>query len=300
MTLDRRMVGPVFGALALAAVCTHASRAEETTVAALARTTHFHGIAVDRADPSRLFLATHHGFYVVASDGKATRVSQGRDDYMGFTPHPSDPRLLYASGHPAGGGNLGFMASNDGGRTWTKLSDGVGGPVDFHQMDVSKAEPSVIYGAYGELQRSLDGGRTWVLVGPVPEGLIALASSARNRDTVYAATQRGLLMSRDAGRGWMPAHPARQPATSVYTAADGTILAFILGAGLMRAAEDRLDWQVVTGPVGRLAMLHLAGSPADPNLLYAVTMHTDTRVQSVQVSRDGGRSWNVLGGKDPQ
>ena len=37
-------------------------------------------------------------------------------DYMGFIPHPTDPSLLFASGHPAGGGNLGFIVSNDGGK----------------------------------------------------------------------------------------------------------------------------------------------------------------------------------------
>ncbi len=300
MKLDRRMAGPVFGALVLAAAGAHASRAEETTVTALARTTHFHGIAVDQADPSRLHLATHHGFYVVASDGKATRVSQGRDDYMGFTPHPSQPGVLYASGHPVGGGNLGFMMSADGGRNWTKLSDGVGGPVDFHQMDVSKADPNVIYGSYGDLQRSLDGGRSWARIGPAPEGLIALAASARNRDTVYAATQRGLLISRGGGRGWAPGHPARQPATSVHTTAGGTIFAFIFGVGLVRAAEERLDWQLVNGRFGRHAILHLTDSPADPNVLYAVTMDTDTRAQAVQVSRDGGRTWTALGGGSAQ
>ncbi len=79
---------------------------------------------------------------------------------MGFTPHPADESVLYASGHPAGGGNLGFIVSRDGGRGWSSLSPGVGGPVDFHQMDVSKADPSVIYGAHGGLQASRDGGRT--------------------------------------------------------------------------------------------------------------------------------------------
>src|SRR3546814_5804623 len=65
---------------------------------------------------------------------------------MGFTPHPADPEVLYASGHPAGGGNLGFIVSRDGGQSWAKLSDGAGGPDDFHQMDISKADPQVIYG----------------------------------------------------------------------------------------------------------------------------------------------------------
>src|SRR3546814_20068354 len=88
---------------------------------------------------------------------------------MGFPPNPTDPDLLYASGHPAGGGNLGFIVSRDGGKSWSKLANGAGGPVDFHQMDVSKSDPAVVYGAFGDLQQSADGGRRWTAAGPRSE-----------------------------------------------------------------------------------------------------------------------------------
>jgi hypothetical protein len=64
-----------------------------TTVQALAEDTHFHGIAVHPTDPSRLYLATHHGLYAVAGDGSATRLSPVQD-FMGFTPHPTEPSTL--------------------------------------------------------------------------------------------------------------------------------------------------------------------------------------------------------------
>ncbi len=40
---------------------TRSATAAETTVSALAKETHFHGIAVDPSEPSRVYLATHHG-----------------------------------------------------------------------------------------------------------------------------------------------------------------------------------------------------------------------------------------------
>ena len=116
--------------------------------AELRKGTHFHGISVDSRDGSRVYLATHHGLFVVSPGGHATRVSRDSNDYMGFTPHPEDAELLYASGHPAGGGNTGFIASSDGGMTWRQLSKGARGPVDFHHMDVSKADPRVLYGTF--------------------------------------------------------------------------------------------------------------------------------------------------------
>src|SRR3546814_16606559 len=89
------------------------------------------------------FDLTHHGFFAVGPDGVAQQISETEDDFMGFTPHPSDPDVLYASGHPAGGGNLGFIVSRNGGQTWTKPSEGAGSPVDFPQMDASQADPRV-------------------------------------------------------------------------------------------------------------------------------------------------------------
>ena len=62
--------------------------AAETTVAALAKETHFHGIAADPSDPTRIYLATHHGLYALAADGSADRISAGGDDFMEFTPPP--------------------------------------------------------------------------------------------------------------------------------------------------------------------------------------------------------------------
>jgi hypothetical protein len=127
-----RYILPVLAAAVVGLTAVDPLSAGETSVSGLAENTHFHGIALDLADPSRLYLATHHGLYAVAADGSADRISSNRDDYMGFTPHPTEPGVLFGSGHPTAGGNLGFMVSIDGGKTWTKRADGVGGPVDFH------------------------------------------------------------------------------------------------------------------------------------------------------------------------
>lgn len=268
------------------------ARASETTIAALSKDTHFHGIAVDAADSSRIFLATHHGLYVVGTDGKAQRISEVRD-YMGFTAHPKDASILFASGHPAGGGNLGFIVSKDSGRSWTKLSNGIGGPVDFHQMDVSKADPRVVYGVYQSLQRSTDGGQTWELVGPPPADTIDLAASSVDANTVYAATQSGLQKSTDGGRSWKAA--SDRTTTMVHVAGDGTVYAFTVGVGLVRAAEKNLAWQVIGKGFGEEYLLHFAADPRDPQRLYAVTFNSRTRAQGVIASQDGGQRWANLG-----
>ncbi len=296
----RRLAYVVVAATAIAAggglLAIRSSSTDGTTVSTLAEKTHFHGIAVDRGGSSRLYLATHHGLYVVAPDGKSSRISETRDDFMGFTVHPTDSAIMYASGHPAGGGNLGFIISNDGGRSWTKLADGVGGPVDFHQMDVSRADPKVVYGVYEDLQRSRDGGRTWERLGPAPEGLIDLAASSKDAVTLYAATENGLIKTEDAGRSWQPAHVIRRPATMVHVAG-GEVYAFIVGTGLVRAADGAVSWQLVNNAFGEDYVLHLAVDATGDGKLYAVTLNPQTRAQAVLVSGDRGETWASFGAK---
>ena len=189
------------------------------------------------------------------------------------------------------GGAMGIITSADGGKTWRQIANGVGGPVDFHQMDVSQADPQVIYGVHGSLQVSRDGGHTWQRTGQPPNGLIDLAASATDANTLYAATKGGLFMSSDGGGAWRPATRVKQPVTMVQAAADGVLYAFVYGSGLMRATEPGLDWRLVGGGFGERYLLHLAVDPADPVKLYAVDDQG-----SVLASGDGGRTWTPFGG----
>ena len=263
------------------------ARAQSISVSELKDHTHIHGLAVDRLDPNCLLIATHHGLFRTAQNGKVELISVVQD-FMGFTPDPSDPATLFASGHPSGGGNLGFIASTDNGATWTQISPGVNGPVDFHQMTVSAADPKVIYGAYGRLQTSRDAGKTWAAIGPLPEKLIDLAASAKDVDTIYAATEGGLLVSPDGGRDWKPA--IEDAPVSLVEMAGGTLYAFVVGRGLVRSAEGQLDFIAVGGDWSNQILLHLAVDPKNPYRVYVASHHGD-----VLVTNDGGATWKQMG-----
>ena len=264
------------------------SQAETTAVTDLSKHTHIHGLAVDGQD---LLIATHHGLFRAGPDGQAERISVVQD-FMGFNPHPTDPETLYASGHPAEGGNLGFIASTDTGRTWEQVSPGVNGPVDFHQMTVSPADPATIYGAYaGGLQASRDAGKTWTLVGPAPAGLIDLAASAMSAGTLYAATETGLLVSTDAGKTWEASSIEGAPVSLVEIVPDGMLYAFVVGRGLLRSAEDPLEFETLSSGFADGYLLHLAVDPANPDRLFAAT--GEGKVLS---SADGGETWTAFGG----
>ena len=274
--------------LAIIGYSVHSEATEILEVSKLPGHTHIHGLAVDRQDPSRLLIATHHGLFRAGPDGKAERISEVQD-FMGFNPHPRDPKTLYASGHPAQGGNLGFIASNDQGRTWTQVSPGVNGPVDFHQMTVSPADPNTIYGSYKGLQISRDAGKTWKVVGPAPDKLIDLAASARNPDRLYAATEDGLRVSKDAGKTWTSQFEGA-PVSLVEVTPDGTLYAFVIGRGVVRSAEDPLNFTELGGDFGGGYLLHLAVDPANPDRLFAATGKG-----RVLTSSDQGRTWSSFG-----
>lgn len=273
------------------AVTWNLSRAE--TIADLLQRTHIHGLAVGKSDAARLLVATHHGLYRATSDGAVERISAHQDDLMGFSPHPSDADILYASGHPSGGGNLGVIRSDDGGREWTRISPGANGPVDFHQMAVSAADPSVMFGVYGQLQRSDDGGYNWRLVGPPPDGLIALAGSAREPERLFGATEQGITVSHDGGESWEAAHPAVAPVTAIANV-DGTLYAYMLGTGLLRAGEaPSLQWEQIGPEIGgEDVILHITVDPDDRAHIFAATWRG-----RLLASEDEGASWREFGSR---
>lgn len=283
----------LFVALAIAGVVTalRSYAAEGLPLSELSQVTHFHGIAVDQKNPSHIYLATHDGLFVVFPDGLATPLSPD-SDFMGFTPHPVNPSVLYASGHTAGGSNLGFVMSPDGGKTWQQLSKGMGGPVDFHQIDINKVQPTTIYGIFDGIQVSTDGGRTWTLSGPGPDDMIDLAASANEADGLYPATKRGLLISQDRGRSWLPAYIHGLAATMVETTPNRNVFALVVGKGLIKGMEPSLRWRVLSRGFGEQYILDLAVDPTNEDHLYVVTNKDE-----VLESRDGGQTWTTFGAR---
>jgi photosystem II stability/assembly factor-like uncharacterized protein len=286
MSATRKLAMTV-AALLVGAMLTAPVQAAETLK--LSEVSHLHGIAVDPTDPARLYLASHHGVWLTNPDGTATRVSDNRHDYMGFTPNPTQPGAFDASGHPEKGGNLGVLVSTDGAKTWKQVSTGVSGPVDFHSMDASPADPNVLYGHYGSIQVSRDAGKTWEVTGRPPADTFDLAASAKDPNTVYAATRAGLMVSRDAGKTWQPASMVQRPATLVATTRDGTAYAFQVGTGLLRTTEPSMAWQTVSNGFGGTVLLHLAVDPTHPERLYAVTDKS-----AILASQDGDKTWKPL------
>ena len=253
-----------------------------------------HGLAVDAADSSKLWIASHTGLHLLKNDKDLFLVGRGRDDYMGFSTHPTDPNTFFTSGHPAGDGNIGFQKSTDAGKTWRKVSDGLDGPVDFHSMAVDRVDPGIVYGMYqGQMQKSVDGGKSWKNVRTAPDGVIQLVAGA-TQSTLYAATQSGLEVSRDQGKAWTGVGGGLQGGAVVSVAAnpknDQELMSYSQQLGLAKSQDGGLSWTKLSAPLAADELVvYLAYDPNSPTNAYMLT-----RSLSIYKTTDAGASWTKV------
>lgn len=188
-------------------------------------TSHVRWITLDPATPDRLCVCIEAGALVRSADGGRTwtdRVPDGPADTHTLVAHPDAPGRLYSA---AGDGfwmpGRGYNESRDGGDTWARPDEGIerhylyGLAVDPGNPDtvvVSAAESpfkahssqsadSTVYrrsgpGPWREVREGL----------PEPLGTLRalLAADAGEAGVFYAANNRGVFRSADAGVSWEP------------------------------------------------------------------------------------------------
>ena len=255
--------------------------------------THGHGLTVDVADSNKLYIATHHGLLVLANEKDLYRIGKNQDDFMGFSPHPTDPKVFYTSGHPATGGNLGFQKSEDGGLTWKKVSNGVNGPVDFHAMAVSPVNPNLIYGWYrGKLQRSNDGGNNWDAV-DINFVIGSLVGDSKDENIVYATTPQGIMVSRNKGQEWQDLSDELKgivvTSLAIHPQDPQKMVSFSEKLKLAKSTNQGTNWQKINETINGEEILFIAFSKVNPSVVYALT-HTN----SLYKSTNEGDSWTKI------
>jgi len=171
---------------------------------------HIHGIGYD-SNNERLFIATHFGLFVL-DDEQLYQVGDNRDDFMGFSLNKHNPEIIYTSGHPRTGGNLGVMRSEDAGLRFERISSGIdSAPVDFHSMALSFANTDVLYGTFrGDLYLSQDAGISWEVLQaqgvPIHDGFCwhapCISADTMEESRLFAGTIEGLAVSDDYGENW--------------------------------------------------------------------------------------------------
>lgn len=205
---------------------------------------------------------------------------------MGFT--VTVPGALLASGHPGRGEQgpnpLGVIESRDAGATWSE--PGLGGPVDFHALEVGA---DAVYGydaMNGVLQASSDRGRS-----SDPRGeLVALDIAAGPSDPsrVLATVPGGVATSADGGRSL--GAPVGPPLTYLSWASDGAIHVISLDGGLFISPDRGMSLAADRRRAGGRpqALSAIADPGASTDLLIATS-------GGLYRSQDAGRSVVPLG-----
>jgi hypothetical protein len=241
---------------------------------------HVHGLGINPSDDS-LLIATHTGLFRAAADSDvADRVTDQRQDTMGFT--VVGPDTFLGSGHPDLREELppllGLIRSQDAGQNWKSVS--LLGRADFH---VLRAAGTRIYGVNatdGRLYVSADGGHTWDKRTP-PAPLFDLAAAPGHPEQVVASSEEGLFVSRDAGLRW---RPVNRDAAGLLAWSRGDALYLVDGTGQVFLSPDAGgSWRERGGVGGQPAAFVHDGAD-----LY-VALHSN----EVKVSTDGGRSWRT-------
>ncbi len=257
---------------------------------------HIHGLGIDPVDRNILYIATHGDFYQSVSGNPPVKVDERRADYMAFNAPYSQGTPLYASGHPATGGNTGLIKSTDGGKTWQQVATILEPPVDFHAMSVSKSDSNVIIGydsAGRGLFKTIDAGKTWETL-PVPDYITALAINPNDANVVFAGfagTQKGIAKSADGGTSWtlLDGYNGLTVFT-LYFDEDGVLYTYTSDTGLARSADMGQTWDEINKP--DLTIMSIAADSQN-NVIY-VAGYSPDGFQEVHSSSDGGNNWALI------
>ena len=255
---------------------------------------HVHGVGLDPAEQSILYIATHGDFYQSISGAPPIKVDKVRADYMAFNAPLISGYPLYASGHPSTGGNTGLIKSNDGGVTWEHVSNVIEPPVDFHAMAVSKQNPETIIGfdsgARG-LFKTINAGKTWETL-DYPEYISALTISPLDSELILAGTGNGIFKSEDGGKTWI--HLDTYRGLSVFALAfgeNGELFASIKTFGIVQSDDLGNEWESLINV--DLTVSSIAVSSQNEEL-YAAGFSSDGYQEVYKISYDGN-SYEMIG-----
>lgn len=253
------------------------------------------------------------------------------------TPDISQPDRLYAlTKNTASSGGFVFV-SNDGGVNWTHAKGlDINRHAAFTVIQ-DKVNQDVMYlGTNVGIFQSIDRGMTWKITtpdqtakkaparpltaaqkraaaaasakAPVPAGpqmiptlgekIRILAHAEDEKGGILAGTDKGIYRMHDIKKGWEKLKMSEDldaNITAIYTSANvpGTIWSGTSRSGVIVSTDDGQTWSKTDSSPDGIPVSSIAGDPKQPNHIYVGT------IQSLYLSRDGGRTWVRRGGNLP-
>jgi photosystem II stability/assembly factor-like uncharacterized protein len=254
---------------------------------------HIHGLGIEPADRTILYIATHGDFYHSHDGNLPFKVDIIRADYMAFNAPPITGIPLYASGHPSTGGNTGLIKSTDGGQSWESVAKVLDPPVDFHAMAVSKSDPDTIIGFDSSgrgLFKTTDAGKTWETL-QYPDYISALAISPLDSQMVFAGTGKGIFQSNDGAKTWTQLDQYKGINILALAFDENGVLYATNQFGLSRTADLGKTWEKINGPDLTITSIAVDSQ----NKIIYVAGYSRDGYQEVYRTKDDGSNWEIIG-----
>ena len=287
-------------------------------------------IIIDPKNPKKLSIGTERQGVQISEDGGATFTSTNAGfhhqhilDVAMDQDRPERALVVLTFDTNA------FLATKDGGTTWTTLGPGL----KRTELKHVYAAPTgwIASLANGGLMRYDEAANKWVKSGvyvaaataqpasqPVTKGKTGAAAAAKKpaartksgasqpltfqvndllftKDAWFAATTGGVLISLDKGATWRTAGSdpfAKQPAQSLEASLDGSQIWAIAQKNLLYSADSGKHWEAKELNFSSAGNLHL--HRVDDSNLYVTTN------MGLYVSKDAGRNWNRADARDLQ
>jgi hypothetical protein len=245
-------------------------------------------LTVNPAD-STLFMATNTGLFRIPESAEEPERLTGTLSTPDGDGKVSEslvvrfvgPDTLIGSGHPSAGSALppalGLIRSEDGGRTWTSVSEL--GRADFHALEPAGDQ---IVGALFQQSQVLvsgDEGKTWeTRAAPLP--LVAMEVDPNNPDLWIGSSERGIYVSEDGGETWRQRDPT--PNARFAWAEDGTLYRIDPGGPVKVSTDGGERWEDRGSTGGEPQAMTVA----DDGTLYVALIDG-----TLKVSDDGGKTF---------
>ncbi len=249
--------------------------------AGLPDTPDYHSLMVSPTNANALLLGTHYGLFRSTDGGRTWAPDAlGGQDAMNLV-RPGG-KTVWVAGHYV------LAKSEDGGRTWRNARPRGLSRLDVHGFAADPRNPRTLYAAIAGtgLYRSTDGGSSFSVVSTdVGPAVMALAV-LRDGRILAGDMQKGLMISRDAGKTWTQNLRAGLMGLALNPADPKRLLA--AGPGVLLSTNGGASWKRVLdipeggGPV--------AWSGSNPKIAYVVGFD-----RTLYRSADSGQTWSAVG-----
>jgi len=198
----------------------------------------------------------------------------------------------------AGSFGRGVFKSEDGGKTWTGVNEGMTDPYVY--VVVVAPDRAVFAGTLrGGIFRSKNGGKSWA---PVNTGLDRLETQVllAHQGVLYAGTGSGVYRSKNGGEQWVADNQGLSNllVRALVVDLQGAMYAGTTGMGLYRKLAGSAQWTRITPsrlshPRDQLPANFVRSLVVDKT----GTLYAGTADNGVYVSTDRGETWHIIGGQ---